>query len=113
MWRDRGTIVAVETQQCILCVAELRVTVSCVTTVSATRQGFCSKFMLPATINVLRFSCKVPDAPLKQKNGWLHIAIVQFLNFIWRVRKIAEVTISFGMSFLSHATTRFQLGGFS
>jgi hypothetical protein len=30
LWRGSATIVAVETQQCIVCVAELHVTVSCV-----------------------------------------------------------------------------------
>jgi len=50
LWHVRITIVAVETQQCILCVVGLHVTVNYIKILSVAQQCFYSKVMLPAKI---------------------------------------------------------------
>ena len=52
LWCVRVTIVAVQTQQCVFCVTELHVTVSCVK-----QQCFCGKFMSSETIKLIHVIC--------------------------------------------------------
>ena len=62
MCSGRTTIVAVGTQQCILCVVELHVTVSYIKILSVAQQCFYGKFISRPKYNVRISSCKVPDA---------------------------------------------------
>jgi hypothetical protein len=49
LWRVRATIVAVETQQCILCVVEIHFGVKYINTFYVAQQCFYGKFMSPIT----------------------------------------------------------------
>jgi hypothetical protein len=51
-----------------VCVVELHVTVNNTEILSIAQQWLCGNFMLPATINVPKSTCKVPAAVLKQNN---------------------------------------------
>ena len=64
----RITIFIVETQQRLLCVYELQVTVDYIKILGVAQQYFYGKFMSPLAINHSGSSCKVSDAARKQKN---------------------------------------------
>ena len=72
--RVRITIVAVATQQCILCLVELPVIANRIKILSVAQQCVYGKCVSPVTINVLSSACKVSDGALKQKNVLLLMA---------------------------------------
>ena len=64
----RITILAVETQQRLLCVFDLHVTFDYIKILGVAQQYFYGKFMWPLTINHSGSSCKVSVAARKQNN---------------------------------------------
>ena len=49
LWRVSVTIVAMEMQQCVMCIVELHVTVNNITILSVARNCFYGEFISPAT----------------------------------------------------------------
>ena len=62
LWHIHITIVATYIQQCILRIAELKVTFNNIRILSVAQKCIYGEFMLPATKkNILRSSCKMPS----------------------------------------------------
>ena len=79
LWCIHITILAVEMQQCIVCVVELHVTVNYINILH--NNAFMANLCCWQKWNIHRSSCKVPDVALKQNNVSLFMAF--FRCTIW------------------------------